>query len=77
MTLKATPRIKITKWKFREMLLAKHKGQVEHSPYSENLYDGNPPAQMTLYYSPEGHCATWMNGEGWEFITTNTKEDNG
>ena len=37
---------------------------------------GTPIYQkMTLYYFKDVHCATWLNGEGWEFEVTQESID--
>lgn len=62
--------------------ISKHqfKGKIKKADFETKLFDtlgessdigarshreeGKP---MTIYYLDNGHCATWMGGEGWIF----------
>ena len=70
-------RIKITKTKFEQMLIAKHtfehltatmvKEPVWMLPKGRSKKSGSTYVNLTLYYVDDVHCATWMEGEGWEY----------
>ena len=75
--MSATERIKITKSDFERMLWKKYAGnQLTKQHFDERTgfdeYDNPVYARLTLYYSDDVHCATWMNGEGWEFARQST-----
>ena len=40
----------------------KYKDEVDIDDYGTPIYK-----TLTLYYSNDTHCATWCEGEGWEF----------
>ena len=73
---KATTRIKITKHVFEQMLIAKHSIESLTASTVEERTDLDEFGDwiyttLTLYYADGEHCATWMGGEGWEFVDEN------
>ena len=63
-----TPRITISEKSFENLLCLKYPfEQLTKSHYQECLDEGEVK-NMTLYYFNDAHCATWMEGEGWEFV---------
>lgn len=75
---KATPRKKMSKKKFEDVLYQRY-GVTHYQVHHEHGDDYDaPPVKLTLYYEPlsepdemgleDRHCGTWMAGECWEFL---------
>ena len=75
---KATPRKKLSKKKFEDVLYQRY-GVTHYQVHHEHGDDYDaPPVKLTLYYAPlsapdemgleDRHCGTWMAGECWEFL---------
>ena len=78
----ATKRKRITKKAFETVIESRYPNGVEARVHTEDHPDGSSN-RMTLYYEvldeldkhglQTRHCATWMEGEGWEFLAAGEK----
>jgi len=71
---------KTSKGKFQRDLIERHgSGNLSVATHREeqDVDDFGQPIyqKMTLYYFKDVHCATWLNGTGWEFEVTQESID--